>query len=227
MTPRYPPSQPDDDAPPAWRGRDLRVTVVSRAFQPGSATRHPWDVLLLPLSLWVAPCLAGAVFSAQRAPGVSMALVGSLAGAFAGFLVGNADGPADVPAYSAVGASIGLFAAGLVGFVVARPRPSSRGLRRAGALVLAAAPFAAAAMTVLLRLACPLYVTGPDTGYCDFQEQDLLGGWVSGVIAAFLVDAVLVAALLFASAWRVRCGESDADRSRHRLRRGLAPRGSA
>jgi hypothetical protein len=36
---------------------------------------------------------------------------------------------------------------------------------------------------------------------------------VTGVIVAFLVDAVFVATLLFASAWRVRRGGYDTDRA--------------
>jgi hypothetical protein len=66
--------------------------------------------------------------------------------------------------------------------------------------VLATAPPAAAALTFLLQLACPLYVTGKRSGFCNYQDQDLLGGWVGGVVVAFLVDAVFVAGLFFASA---------------------------
>jgi hypothetical protein len=51
-------------------------------------------------------------------------------------------------------------------------------------------------MTVLLQVACPLYVTGKGTGFCNYQEVDLLGGWVSGVTVAFLFDTWFVAGLL-------------------------------
>jgi hypothetical protein len=74
--------------------------------------------------------------------------------------------------------------------------------------VLLVAPFAAGALTLLLQLACPLYVSGKGSGFCNYQGADLLGGWVSGVIVAFLVDAAFVAGLLFVSAWQVR--RSDA-----------------
>ena len=70
-------------------------------------------------------------------------------------------------------------------------------------LVLVIAPCAAGALTLLLQRACPLYVSGKDSGFCNYQGADLLGGWVSGVIVAFLVDAAFVSALLFVSAWQV------------------------
>jgi hypothetical protein len=68
--------------------------------------------------------------------------------------------------------------------------------------VLAVAPFAAAGLTVLLQLACPLYISGKTSGFCNYQGVDVLGGWVSGVIVAFLVDAVFVAGLLLVSSWQ-------------------------
>jgi hypothetical protein len=71
-------------------------------------------------------------------------------------------------------------------------------------LVLLAAPFAAGALTMLLQVACPLYVTGKSSGYCNYQGQDVLGGWVSGVIVAFVADAAFVAGLLMVSAWQVK-----------------------
>jgi hypothetical protein len=129
-------------------------------------------------------------------------LSGSVLGAIAGFLVGNADGPAELPAYTAVGASIGLFAFGVLGLLTAPPNGLCRSLRRAALVVLTIAPFAAAGLTVLLQLACPLYISGKTAGFCNYQGIDVLGGWVSGVIVAFLVDAVFVAGLLLISSWQ-------------------------
>jgi hypothetical protein len=71
-------------------------------------------------------------------------------------------------------------------------------------LILIAAPLAALGMTLLVQVACPLYVTGRRSGFCNYQDHDLLGGWVSGVIVAFLFDALFVAGLLLVSAWQVR-----------------------
>jgi hypothetical protein len=168
---------------------------------------HP-SLLVLIFCVWAVTSVAvGAVFL-RRAPAVSLALFGSLLGAGAGFLVGNADGPAEVPAYTAVGASVGLFSNGVMGMLTTSARPPSGTLRRAALLALVATPFAAGALTQLLRLACPLYVSGKASGFCDYQEIDLLGGWVSGVIAAFLFDAVLVAGLLLLSARQARRSES-------------------
>ncbi len=152
--------------------------------------------------VWAAACVAiGAVYR-RSAPAVSLAIFGSLIGAIAGFLVGNADGPGGVPAYTAVGASAGLVAAGLVAVRVAPAHPPSRSLRRAAVVALIAAPFAAGALALLLQSACPLYVQGKTSGFCSFQGQDLLGGWVSGVVAAFMFDAVVVSIVFFMSARR-------------------------
>jgi hypothetical protein len=87
-------------------------------------------------------------------------------------------------------------------------RPPSRRLRRAALLVLIAAPLTAGALTLLVQLACPLYVSGKGSGFCNYRGIDLLGGWVSGVIVAFLFDSVFVAGLLLLSARQVRRSES-------------------
>jgi hypothetical protein len=73
--------------------------------------------------------------------------------------------------------------------------------------VLLIAPFAAGVLTVFLQTACPLYVTGKHTGFCNYQGEDLLGGWVSGVIVAFLCDAVFLAIVLGVSARQARMAE--------------------
>lgn len=176
--------------------------------------RHALSVarqsLLVPIfGVWaVASVAVGAVFL-RRAPAVSLALFGSLIGAVAGFLVGNADGPAEVPAYTAVGASLGLFSNGVIGMLTTSARPPSGPFRRAALMVLIAAPFAAGALTLLVLLACPLYVSGKASGFCNYQGIDLLGGWVSGVIVAFLFDDVFVAGLLQLSARQARRSECD------------------
>jgi len=159
--------------------------------------------LAIIFAIWTAACIGIAAASLRRARVLSLALGGSVLGAVAGFLIGNADGPAEVPAYTAVGASLGLFLFGLLGLLTTSAGASSRSLRRAALLVLVIAPVAAGALTLLLQRACPLYVSGKDSGFCNYQGADLLGGWVSGVIVAFLVDAAFVSALLFVSAWQV------------------------
>jgi hypothetical protein len=157
--------------------------------------------LLVPIfGVWAATCAAVGAAFLRRAPAVSIAMFGSVLGAIGGFLVGNADGPAEVPAYTAVGASIGLFANGGLGMLATSARPPSQPLRRAAWVVLIAGPLVAGVLTVVLQVACPLYVTGRRTGFCNYQEQDLLGGWVSGVIVAFVVDTWFVSGLLLVSA---------------------------
>jgi hypothetical protein len=162
------------------------------------------SLLVVIFSVWAVTSVAIAGSFLRRAPAVSFGLFGSLLGAFAGFLVGNADGPAEVPAYTAVGASVGLFSNGVVGMLTTSARSPSEPLRRAALLVLIAAPFTAGALTLLVPLACPLYVSGKGSGFCNYQGVDVLGGWVSGVIVAFLFDAMFVAGLLFLSARQAR-----------------------
>jgi hypothetical protein len=157
--------------------------------------------LLVPIfTVWAVTCgVIGTAFL-RRAPAVSLAMFASVLGAIAGFLVGNGDGPAEVPAYTAVGASVGLFANGGLGMLATSGRPPSEPLRRAAWFVLLAGPVVAGVLTMLLQVACPLYVTGRRTGFCNYQEVDQLGGWVSGVIVAFQVDTWFVAGLLLVSA---------------------------
>jgi hypothetical protein len=162
--------------------------------------------------VWAVTCVAVAVLFLRRAPAVSLALFGSLLGAVAGFLVGNADGPAEVPAYTAVGASVGLFSNGVMGMLTTSARPPLGPLRRTALLVVIAAPLAAAALTLLVQFACPLYVSGRGSGFCNYQGIDLLGGWVSGVTVAYLFDAVFVAGLLLMSARQVSRSPSGDDR---------------
>lgn len=140
----------------------------------------------------------------RRAPAVSLAVSGSVLGAVGGFLIGNADGPAEVPAYIAVGASVGLFANGVLGMLATIARPPSEPLRRAAWVMLVAGPLVAAVLAMLLQVACPLYVTGRRTGFCNYQEVDQLGGWVSGVIVAFMLDTWFVVGLLLLSARQAR-----------------------
>jgi hypothetical protein len=143
--------------------------------------------------VWAVMCVGVGGAFLRRAPAVSLAVFGSVLGAVAGFLVGNADGPAEVPAYTAVGASVGLFANGFLGLLITSARPPSVPLRRAALLALIAAPLSAGALMVLVQFACPLYVTGRHSGFCNYQGVDLLGGWASGVIVALLIDALFVA----------------------------------
>ena len=154
------------------------------------------NTLLAPIFIvWAMTCAAVGAALLRHVPAVSLALFGSVLGAIGGFLVGNADGPAEVPAYTAVGASVGLFAIGGLGVLATRARPPSEPLRRAAWVMLIAGPLVAGVLAMLLLVACPLYVTGRQTGFCNYQEVDQLGGWVSGVIVAFLFDTWFVVGL--------------------------------
>jgi hypothetical protein len=174
-------------------------------------------LLALIFIVWAVTCAAVGAAFLRRAPAVSLALFGSVLGAIAGFLVGNADGPAEVPASTAVGASVGLFANGGLGMLATTARPLSAPLRRAAWVMLIAGPLAAGVLTMLLQVACPLYVTGRRTGFCNYQQVDVLGGWIIGVIVAFLVDTWFVAGLLLLAAWQARRSEDAMDPKRRRL----------
>jgi hypothetical protein len=188
------------------------VLWVSVADRSRHLVRVTGSTLLMSISIvWVVICAVVGAFFLRRAPAVSLAMFGAVLGAVGGFLVGNADGPAEVPACTAVGASLGLFINGGLGMLATSPRPPSQPLRRAGWVVLMAEPIVAGVMTVLLQVACPLYVTGKGTGFCNYQEVDLLGGWVSGVTVAFLFDTWFVVGLLLLSAWQARRLEDATD----------------
>ena len=176
---------------------------------------------LVPIFIaWAIACAVVGVVYLPRAPAVSLAVFGSVLGAVAGYLIENADGPAEVPAYTAVGASIGLVANGVLGMLATTARPPSAPLRRAGWVTLIGTPIAAFILTMLLQDACPLYVSGRRAGFCDYQQIDQLGGWVTGVIVAFLFDAWFVAGLLFVSAWQARRKEDATDPKWRRLAAG-------
>jgi hypothetical protein len=180
---------------------------------------HP--TLLVPIFIvWVVTCAGVGAAFLRRAPAVSLAVFGGILGAVGGFLVGNADGPAEVPAYMAVGASVGLFANGGLGMLATNARPPSAPLRQAAWVTLIAGPLVAGVLTMLMQVACPLYVTGKRSGFCNYQEVDVLGGWLSGVIVAFLLDAWFVTGLLLVSARQARRSEDAMDPKWRRLAAG-------
>lgn len=86
--------------------------------------------------------------------------------------------------------------------------------------MLVAGPLAAGVLAMLLHVACPLYVTGRRTGFCNYQQVDVLGGWVSGVIVAFLLDTWFVAGLLLVSGRQARRAEDAMGQRWRRLAAG-------
>lgn len=145
--------------------------------------------------------LAGGAYFASRAPAVTFSLFGAVVGAFIGYAANIADGRHGVPADVAAWATCALLVAGVVGLLAVRARASRRSLRRAAVAVLVALPFGAAVLAFLLLDACPLYVTDR-AGYC-YHEVDVLGGWISGVVALFVVDVMAIAVLLLLSTKRL------------------------
>jgi hypothetical protein len=160
--------------------------------------------------VWAVGCLlVGAVF-VRRVPAITVALIGSVVGALGVFVLTSAESPSGVPLECAMGATVGLVLGGLLGSLFA-PRPApARSLRWVALAVIVAAPFLGAVLTLLLQRACPLYAYGPASGYCDYGDTDVLGGWVTGVVAVFIIDAVILASLLLMSALEVEHGRPDA-----------------
>jgi hypothetical protein len=139
---------------------------------------------------------------ASHAPAASIALLGLIAGGVAGFVVEAADGPTGVPETVAVFASAGLGVGGLIGLFAARGRSPAGSARRAAKWTLAASPFAGAALTFALQAACPLYVRGKQSSYCNFRGGDLFGAWVSEVVFLFMACALWLALVLWISSWQ-------------------------
>ena len=83
--------------------------------------------------------------------------------------------------------------------------------------MLIASPLLAVVVTTLLRAACPLYVSGKGAGFCDYQQWDLMGGWLSGVIVAFVIDTWFVAGLFAVSARQALRAEDATDPKWRRL----------
>lgn len=159
---------------------------------------------------WAAGCLLLGAVLVRRAPAITAALIGSVVGALGVFVLKNAESRSGVPFECAMGATAGLMLGGLLGSLLA-PRPSPpRRLRWVALVVIVTAPFLGAALTLLLQRACPLYMNGRASGYCNYGHLDLLGGWVTGVVTVFILDAIIVAVLLLVAAIEVEHGRPDA-----------------
>jgi hypothetical protein len=171
-----------------------------RPLVPSPLNRESDRMLLGVALVLVAASLTGTALLSSRAPAVSLALVGGVAGGLFGFYFSSRHDPKGVPADVAVSATCGLVALGLVGLLVT-PLGAARFLRRTAACVILIAPLAAAGLTAVLLKACPLYVTDR-AGFC-FHEIDVLGGWISEVVALFVLDAAVLAVLLLVSAKEV------------------------
>jgi hypothetical protein len=126
------------------------------------------------------------------APAASIALVGAVAGG-----IHASDRPAFAPAAGAVGATLGLVAFGIVGLIVAASRSTRSTRRRTALAVFGGGVISAGALTFLLLAACPLYVM--HAGYCSHGDVDVLGGWISCVVALYLFDVVALTAFVLAS----------------------------
>ncbi len=164
---------------------------------------HPYALVAI-FGTWAIAAVVLAVVVVRRTPAVSLALFGGVLGGTGAFLFANAHGSVGVPVTTAVGASLGLVACGLIGLWTTRARPPSEPLLRSAAVVPLAAPVVAVPLTFLLQLACPLYVNGSQAGFCSYGDVDQLGGWIPEVILAFVFDAIFVAGLLRVSGWQAR-----------------------
>jgi hypothetical protein len=171
---------------------DASPMLMTRVGLPWMAVSLEWIVLGLVLIV-----LVTAWIFRSRAPAVTIGLLGSIVGGFVGFLAGASNGPRNAPAAAAVGATASLVVVGVVGLLATRRRATTRVLHRAAICVVAGGLVCTGILTLALLDACPLYITY--AGYCSYGGVDVLGGWVSGVVALFGFDAIVVAGLLLAS----------------------------
>jgi hypothetical protein len=142
-------------------------------------------------------CIALGWAFRRMAPAATCGLVGAAAGGVAGFLIRASDRPTFAPAAAAAGASLGLVVFGIIGLIATNGRSSPSARRRAAIAVCTGGIVSAAALTFLLLAACPLYVM--HAGYCSHGDVDVLGGWISVVIALYVFDVLTLTGLIFAS----------------------------
>ena len=160
------------------------------------------EILLVLVVVFSVLCVAlGVRVRGPRAGGVDRARR-LLVGGVAGFAAAAADGPKFVPEAVALWASVGVGLGGLFGLLATRGTAPPRPIRRAALWTLGTAPFAGAALTFALQAACPLYVRGKKSSYCNFGDGDLLGAWVSEVVFLFMAAAVWLAIVLWISSWQ-------------------------
>jgi hypothetical protein len=165
---------------------------------------HEGLLLLIAVVLAIA-CLVAAFLLIHHAPAVSMGLVGAVIVGIIEFFVSAAHGPRDVPQDVGVWASIGPWIGGAIGVLATHGRPPSATLWHVAVACLVLAPFGAALLVLAIQQACPLYVMR-GSGYC-FYEVDVLGAWASYVTFLFIVDVLVVVALLLISGKQARRDE--------------------
>jgi hypothetical protein len=134
----------------------------------------------------------------RAAPAASLGLLGAIPGGLAGFWVGASDGPAFAPAAAILGATIGLLLLGCAGVVFTNSQAAASARRRVARWILAGGAVSAAILPFLLLRACPLYVNG-HAGYCSYGGADVLGGWVTPFVMAYVFDVLALAGLVVAS----------------------------
>ena len=167
---------------------------------------HP-EVLAAFVAVLSIACSLLAVRFAASAPAASIALAACLAAGVAGFAVEAADGPKAVPQTVAIWAASGLGVGGVLGMILAKGRPPSSAARRAAAWTLALTPLVAFGSWAALGYACPLYVMGRRSSYCNYLGFDLLGGWLTGVVILIAMAGLWLALILFVSSAQARGSE--------------------
>jgi hypothetical protein len=165
---------------------------------------HPEGLVVI-YFVWATACLTAAFVLRRRAPLLSIGLFGSILGSAVTLLLGSIGRPAGVPPVVAFYATLGLVAGASVASIRGlSPTGPVRTLTRMAAFVGVLTIPLSAVLTLGLQAACPLYVGGRASGWCNYQGGDVLGGWVTGVVALFVFDAVVVVALLLISASHAR-----------------------
>jgi hypothetical protein len=157
-------------------------------------------------------CIIGAVFARKQAPAVSVGLATALTIGAITFIISSHEGPQGVPLLVLMAASVGLAGAGLTSALLLPAQVTTETLRRAAAATAATAPIMGLVVLLSIQHACPLYV-GRGSGFCNYDNQDQLGGWTAAAAVIIGLDMLLIALLLWITA--MRSSQSDLHPGEH------------
>ena len=155
-------------------------------------------------------CIVGALVARKRVPAVSVGLATALTIGVITFLVSSHEGPRGVPLLVLMSASVGLTGSGLLAVLLLPAHAPARSLRRAAAMIVATAPLVVLASLTSMQHACPLYV-GRGSGFCNYDNQDQLGGWTAAAAVIVGLDLLVIALLVWITAARSAHSDIDSD----------------
>ena len=178
-------------------------------FVEAQASQSELAAVTFALSL---ACVIGAVSARKQAPAVSIGLATALTIGFITFLIGSHEGPQAVPLLVLMSASVGLAGSGLTAAFLLPAHAAAGPLLRAAVAAAVSAPIMGLLVLFLTQHACPPYV-GRGSGFCNYYNQDQLGGWTAAAAVVIGLDLLLIALLLWITA--MRSAQSDSHSGEH------------